>query len=81
VAAAQAARADAQQQERQVPCNSGRPTRWRAAEAQAEANAAAAAARFGQTRILAPASGIVTLRAARQGEVVNPGSPIVTLFD
>ena len=38
-------------------------------------------ARFGQTRIFAPASGIVTLRAARQGEVVNPGSPIVTLFD
>jgi hypothetical protein len=53
----------------------------RAAEAQAEANAAAADARFGQTRILAPASGIVTLRAARQGEVVNPGNPIVTLFD
>ncbi len=53
----------------------------RAAEAQAEANAAAADARFGQTRIFAPASGIVTLRAARQGEVVNPGSPIVTLFD
>jgi HlyD family secretion protein len=53
----------------------------RAAEAQAEANADAAAARFGQTRIFAPASGIVTLRAARQGEVVNPGTPIVTLFD
>jgi HlyD family secretion protein len=53
----------------------------RAAESQARANAAAAAARFGQTRIVAPASGIVTLRAARQGEVVNPGNPIITLFD
>jgi HlyD family secretion protein len=81
VAAAQAARADAQQQERQVPVQQWQTDALRAAQAQAEANAAAAAARFGQTRILAPASGIVTLRAARQGEVVNPGSPIVTLFD
>ena len=53
----------------------------RAAASQAEANAAAADARFNQTRIYAPAGGIVTLRAARQGEVVNPGNPIVTLFD
>jgi HlyD family secretion protein len=81
VAAAQAARADAQQQERQVPVQQWQTDALRAAQAQAEANAAAAAARFGQTRIFAPASGIVTLRAARQGEVVNPGSPIVTLFD
>jgi HlyD family secretion protein len=81
VAAAQAALADAQQQERQVPVQQRQTDALRAAEAQAEANADAAAARFGQTRILAPASGIVTLRAARQGEVVNPGSPIVTLYD
>jgi HlyD family secretion protein len=81
VAAAQAALADAQQQERQVPVQQWQTDALRAAQAQAEANAAAATARFGQTRILAPASGIVTLRAARQGEVVNPGSPIVTLFD
>jgi HlyD family secretion protein len=81
VAAAQAALADAQQQERQVPVQQRQTDALRAAEAQAEANADAAAARFGQTRIFAPASGIVTLRAARQGEVVNPGTPIVTLFD
>ena len=81
VAAAQAALADAQQQERQIPVQQRQTDALRAAEAQAEANADAAAARFGQTRIFAPASGIVTLRAARQGEVVNPGSPIVTLFD
>ena len=81
VAAAQAALADAQQQERQVPVQQRQTDALRAAEAQAEANADAAAARFGQTRIFAPASGIVTLRAARQGEVVSPGSPIVTLFD
>jgi HlyD family secretion protein len=81
VAAAQAALADAQQQGRQVPVQQRQTDALRAAQAQAEANADAAAARFGQTRILAPASGIVTLRAARQGEVVNPGTPIVTLFD
>ncbi len=81
VAAAQAALADAQQEESQVAVQQRQTDAFRAAEAQAEANAAAATARFGQTRIFAPASGIVTLRAARQGEVVNPGSPIVTLFD
>ncbi|MGP8248189.1 MAG: HlyD family secretion protein [Bryobacteraceae bacterium] len=81
VAAARAALADARQQERQVGVQKQQTDALRAAAAEAEANAAAAAARFGQTRILAPAGGIVTLRAARQGEVVNPGSPIVTLFD
>ena len=81
VAAARAALADTQQQEKQVAVQQRQTDAWRAAAAQAEANAAAADARFGQTRILAPASGIVTLRAARQGEVVSPGSPIVTLFD
>jgi HlyD family secretion protein len=81
VAAAQAALADTQQEEGQVPVQQRQTDALRAAQAQAEANAAAAAARFDQTRIFAPAGGIVTLRAARQGEVVNPGSPIVTLFD
>jgi len=81
VVAARAALADAQQEERQVAVQKQQTGALRAAEAQAKANAAAATARFDQTRILAPASGIVTLRAARQGEVVNPGSPIVTLFD
>jgi HlyD family secretion protein len=81
VAVAQAALADAQQQQRQVPVQQRQTDALRAAEAQAESNAAAAAARFSQTRIFAPANGIVTLRAARQGEVVNPGNPIVTLFD
>jgi HlyD family secretion protein len=81
VVAAQAALADAQQQEKQVPVQQRQTDALRAAEAQAEANAVAATARFGQTQILAPVGGIVTLRAARQGEVVNPGSPIVTIFD
>jgi HlyD family secretion protein len=81
VTASQASLADAQQQERQVGVQQRQTDALRASEAQAESNARAATARFGQTRILAPASGIVTLRAARQGEVVSPGSPIVTLFD
>jgi len=81
VAAAQAALADAQQQEKQVPVQERQAEAARAAADQAAANAEAATARFGQTEIYAPASGIVTLRAARQGEVVSPGSPIVTLFD
>lgn len=81
VAAAKAALADAQQEERQVTVQRRQTDAMRAAEAQAVANEAAAEARFGQTQIFAPAGGIVTLRAARQGEVVNPGNPIVTLFD
>jgi len=81
VAASKAALADARQEERQVTVQQRQTDAMRAAEAEAVSNAAAADARLGQTRIFAPASGIVTLRAARQGEVVNPGNPIVTLFD
>jgi HlyD family secretion protein len=81
VAASRAALDEARQEERQVTVQQRQTDALRAAAAQAESNGAAADARFGQTRIYAPASGIVTLRAARQGEVVNPGSPIVTLFD
>jgi HlyD family secretion protein len=80
-AAAGAALADAEQEQHQVIVQQRQTDALRAAELQARANAEAAEARFGQTRIYAPAAGIVTLRAARQGEVVNPGSPIVTLFD
>jgi HlyD family secretion protein len=81
VAATRAALSEAREEERQVTVQQRQTDAMRAAEAQAVSNGAAADARFGQTRIFAPASGIVTLRAARQGEVVNPGNPIVTLFD
>ena len=33
------------------------------------------------TRVVAPVSGVVSVRAAREGEVVQPGEPIVTLMD
>lgn len=37
--------------------------------------------RLGYTRIVAPVTGTVSVRAARQGEVVNIGAPIVTIVD
>jgi multidrug resistance efflux pump len=37
--------------------------------------------RIGYTRIAAPVDGVVSVRAARQGEVVSVGTPIVTLVD
>jgi HlyD family secretion protein len=37
--------------------------------------------RLGYTNIYAPVSGTVSVRAARQGEVVNIGGPIVTIID
>ncbi len=59
----------------------------RAAEARTHQAAAAqaqtvqAGAQLGYTRILAPVAGTVTLLAARQGEVVNPGGAIATITD
>jgi HlyD family secretion protein len=37
--------------------------------------------RLGYTNIYAPVTGTVSVRAARQGEVLNVGSPIVTIVD
>ena len=39
------------------------------------------AVRLGYTNVYAPVSGTVSVRAARQGEVVNIGAPIVTIVD
>jgi HlyD family secretion protein len=39
------------------------------------------AVRLGYTNIYAPVTGTVSVRAARQGEVVNIGAPIVTIVD
>ncbi len=49
--------------------------------ANAQAALAEVTTRLGYTRILAPVSGMVSVRAAREGEVVNPASPIVTIVD
>ncbi len=40
-----------------------------------------AEARLAYTKIYAPVGGTVSVRAAREGEVVNPGEPIVTIVD
>ena len=49
--------------------------------ANARAQMAEAKTRLGYTKIYAPVSGTVSVRATRQGEVVNPGTPIVTIID
>jgi len=53
----------------------------RAQQLNAKAQLEAAEARLGYTKITAPAGGIVTQRAALEGEVVNPGQAIVTVTD
>lgn len=53
----------------------------RAQAANAEAEIAMIEARLGYTRVYAPVSGTVSVRAAREGEVVTPGQPIVTILD
>ena len=49
--------------------------------ANARAQLAEAETRLGYTKIYAPVTGTVSVRATRQGEVVNPGEPIVTIID
>jgi multidrug resistance efflux pump len=49
--------------------------------ANARAQLAEAETRLGYTKIYAPVTGTVSVRATRQGEVLNPGTPIVTIVD
>jgi multidrug resistance efflux pump len=49
--------------------------------ANARAQLAEAETRLGYSKIYAPVSGTVSVRATRQGEIVNPGEPIVTIID
>jgi HlyD family secretion protein len=48
---------------------------------QARAEVARAETRLGYAKIYAPLDGIVSVRAARQGEMVAEGGPIVTIID
>ncbi len=48
---------------------------------QARADKATADVRLGYTKVYAPLDGIVSVRAARQGEVLQVGQPIVTVLD
>lgn len=47
----------------------------------AEAQLKEAEVRLGYTKIYAPVTGSVSVRAAREGEYLNPGQPIVTIVD
>lgn len=47
----------------------------------AQAQLSQANTRLGYTNIVAPVTGTVSVWAARQGEIVNPGTPIVTIVD
>lgn len=49
--------------------------------AQARADKAEAETRLGYTQVVSPLDGVVSVRVARQGEIVQPGSPIVTIVD
>jgi HlyD family secretion protein len=49
--------------------------------ANAESMLKQAEVRLGYTKIYAPITGTVSVRAAREGEVLNPGQPIVTVVD
>jgi multidrug resistance efflux pump len=53
----------------------------RAQQLNAKAQLEAAETRLGYTKITAPVNGIVTVRAAREGEVVNVGQPIAIVTD
>jgi multidrug resistance efflux pump len=47
----------------------------------AQADSAAASTRLGYTLLRAPVSGVVQVLAARRGELVGPGSPVVVLVN
>lgn len=53
----------------------------RAQLANAESMLKEAEVRLGYTKIYAPVTGTVSVRAAREGEVLNIGQPIITLVD
>jgi multidrug resistance efflux pump len=79
-----AAKADldtAQARTRQARAAQSTVASTRAQQLNAQAQLEAAEARLGYTKVTAPVSGIVTVRAAREGEVVNVGTPIVIITD
>ena len=78
------ARADlevARANERQAAVSAQDVEQLRAQLDQARAQLAQSTARLGYTEIRAPLSGVVSLRVARQGEVIRQGDPIVTILD
>jgi HlyD family secretion protein len=67
--------------QRQVGIRQQDITTTQAQQRQAEAQLSQTEARLADTDVHAPLNGVVSLRLARQGEVVNAGDPIVTIID
>ncbi|MGH7591947.1 MAG: HlyD family secretion protein [Gemmatimonadales bacterium] len=81
VAAAEAALTLAKAQADQVVATRNTVLSARQQEAAATAQATKADVRLGYTELRAPIDGFVDVRAARIGEVVNVGQPVITLID
>ncbi len=81
VQAARAALALARSNAEQIAVREHEVTSYRHQFAAARAQDLAAQARLGYTEIRSPINGLVTLRAALTGEVVNPAQPILVMYD
>jgi HlyD family secretion protein len=81
VKAAAATQNVAQENRKQVDARESAVTTTIAQLEQARATAAQVSAQLGYTKIYAPINGIVSVRVAKQGEVVAQGSPIVVIVD
>ena len=81
VRAAEAALAVSEANRKQVGIQQSELTATRAQLAQSRHDRDTAQVQLGYTDIYAPESGIVSVRAALQGEVLQPGAPIVTILD
>lgn len=56
-------------------------TTTRAQMDSAQAQLLQAETRLGYAKVVSPITGMVSVRAAREGEIINPGTPIVTVVD
>ena len=81
VRAAQAQVAVATANRKQLDVQQSDLAATRAQLQQARADKATADVHLGYTKVLSPLDGIVSVRAARQGEVLQVGEPIVTVLD
>jgi multidrug resistance efflux pump len=81
VRAAQAALESTRAKTYSAPASLSDVQATRLQQQQAEAQSEQAAVQLGYTNVYAPLSGTVSVRVAREGEVVTPGEPIVTLVD
>ncbi|HXC31951.1 MAG TPA: efflux RND transporter periplasmic adaptor subunit [Verrucomicrobiae bacterium] len=81
VKASEAQVAVAQANRKQLDVQQSDLAATRAQLQQARADKATADVHLGYTKISAPLDGVVSVRAARQGEVIQVGQPIVTVLD